>query len=90
MRIDSMPALRLTAGPSGNESGHQLRAPMSALPLKADIGRGGVDVREVPIASFCAAEKQHPHSITSSAAQQWQNAKYHAVQIVKLSAVRHD
>jgi hypothetical protein len=34
--------------------------------------------------------KEHPHSITSSAAQQRQNAKYHAVQIVKLSAMRHD
>jgi hypothetical protein len=35
-------------------------------------------------------QQQHPYSITSSAAQRRQNAKYHAVQIVKPGAVRHD
>ena len=55
----------------------------------------GVITANLPSARFFERHREHwapivAYSITSSAAQRRQNAKYHAVQIVKLGAVRHD
>jgi hypothetical protein len=51
----------------GQEQTSRGRAPMSALPLKADIARQPRDVRFVPKADILRCGKRCRYSITSSA-----------------------